>query len=250
MTPLAHETLIALHRRNARHFTNLAELSDDFSDIHCFEVTEVLSLAGELVDTMAAGDIGLDEYGFLPAPKTWIEWYTRSERMAYLLEELRDNWIQVSLVADSHAGFCSCKLGKIKLTGMTLRSALQSIAPATPSQDNALLLRTIYGILAIINSPKIICRKQNPPTRAHRRFAARHTVAYPLNAWSEIKLQVVPPKDLSEIPAKDVWLTGERAFHFCRAHLRIRYGKLEFVSAHYRGNKALGIKKARYKLMN
>jgi len=73
-------------------------------------------------------------------------------------------------------------------------------------------------------------------------------VPYPLNAWSEILLKIMPPKDDSDHPAREAYLTGERAYHYCRTHLRIRNGRLELVQGHWRGNPDLGVKRARYRL--
>lgn len=67
---------------------------------------------------------------------------------------------------------------------------------------------------------------------------------FPLHAWTEIKLHVTPPKEAEG--EHEAHLTGERALHFCRAHLRIRLGRLEVVKAHWRGNPAIGIKQSRY----
>jgi hypothetical protein len=71
---------------------------------------------------------------------------------------------------------------------------------------------------------------------------------FPLRAWTEIKLEVCPPKWAGDLPENETHFTGTRALHFCRAHARIRLGRLEFVRAHWRGDPALGIKRSRYRL--
>ena len=106
-------------------------------------------------------------------------------------------------------------------------------------------------MLAIINSPKIIGRRQHMPHRGLERalIAKQKAIGkFPLHAWTEIQLKVTPPKDMSsDAPAED-HLTGQKALHFCRAHLRVRMGRLEVVRAHWRGDAALGIKRSRYKV--
>jgi hypothetical protein len=76
--------------------------------------------------------------------------------------------------------------------------------------------------------------------------AKRMVGRFPLRAWTEIKLEVTPPKyDGTE---HEAMLTGGKALHFCRAHLRIRLGRVELVSAHWRGDPSLGLKRTRYSL--
>jgi hypothetical protein len=73
---------------------------------------------------------------------------------------------------------------------------------------------------------------------------------FPLHAWTEIKLDVALPRDASNRQSVEAHYTGTVAYHWCRAHLRIRLGKLEIVKAHERGNPALGFKRSRYRLAN
>ena len=65
---------------------------------------------------------------------------------------------------------------------------------------------------------------------------------------TEIKLEITEPVDASHDPSMEAHYTGDRALHFCRAHLRIRLGKLEIVRSHWRGDASLGIKQSRYRL--
>lgn len=109
----------------------------------------------------------------------------------------------------------------------------------------------LWTLLAFINTPKIIGRRQHMP---HRGLEKRLTAAlkpvgkFPLHAWTEILLQIASPKDVSAEPSIEAHLTGERALHFCRANIRVRLGQLEIVRAHWRGDASLGIKQSRYKV--
>ena len=108
----------------------------------------------------------------------------------------------------------------------------------------------LYGLLAIINTPRVIMRRQHMPHAGLQRAliaSRRITGKYPLLAWQELQLKVQPP-DIDESD-HEAHLTGARALHFCRAHLRIRLGRLELVSAHWRGDPALGIKQTRYRVV-
>ncbi|GLK86659.1 hypothetical protein GCM10017653_47290 [Ancylobacter defluvii] len=125
--------------------------------------------------------------------------------------------------------------------------------PAPPAQSDAMRRHStlLTAFLAFINTPRIIGRRQHMPHRSlERKLVAQRAVVgkFPLHAWTEIKLHVTPPEDLSDELSHEAHLTGERALHFCRAHLRIRLGKLEVVRGHWRGDAALGIRRSRYVL--
>jgi hypothetical protein len=101
----------------------------------------------------------------------------------------------------------------------------------------------------VINTPKIIMRQQHMPHRGLQRDlikAGKVNGKYPLHAWTEILLRVRPP-EVSE-GDHEAHLTGARALHFVRKHIRIRLGKLEYVSAHWRGDASIGIKRSRYRV--
>lgn len=109
--------------------------------------------------------------------------------------------------------------------------------------------RVLLGALACINTPRIIGRRTHLPHRGlERELLKRKAVIgkFPLHAWTEILLDVTPPEEAKGLPDYEARLTGEKALHFVRAHLRIRLGKLEFVSSHWRGSVTNGIKRSRY----
>jgi hypothetical protein len=96
----------------------------------------------------------------------------------------------------------------------------------------------------LINSPKVIGRRQFMP---HKVLVKNFTGgSFPLHAWTEIRLEVSKPPEIDDGGPHEARLTGRRALHFCRAHLRIRYGQLEYVSPHWRGDPSVGIKQSRY----
>jgi hypothetical protein len=108
-----------------------------------------------------------------------------------------------------------------------------------------------YAFLALINTPRIIGRRQHMP---HERVEREKLKAlglvgkFPLHAWTEIVLKVAPPDDRTGEPSTEGHLTGERCLHFVRTFLRVRMGQLEYVESHWRGNPALGMKRSRYRL--
>jgi hypothetical protein len=74
--------------------------------------------------------------------------------------------------------------------------------------------------LAILNSPRIVGRRVHHPHKGlARELAHKPELGIgPLHNWHEIKLEVTKPRDGE--PHSDV-ITGRRALHFCRKHIRI-----------------------------
>lgn len=266
MTPLAMEIVKQiLLKPSHRTFVDQCGLLDRMDDIHCFDVTEI----GPLVDDLRGRFFSMsDEYlqnnemFFLPAPKTWIEWSVGNGRRGLLLEQ------------DAGSSFCRCywaakhfesgrassdaKIGKLFLGGSSVSRSQILASPPKFIKDGdggdgerAGWINGIYSSLVIINSPRIVGRRQHMPHRGleRRMLQERKNVGkFPLHAYTEILLRVTPPKDASNEESHEAHLTGQRALHFCRAHLRVRMGKLEVVKAHWRGDPSLGIKRSRYKV--
>ncbi len=234
------------------------------SDCHCFETTEVMDLVLDLVGNhnWQGRD---DPHIFLPSPYTWIEHKTKNGRNGVLLYRNPYGPVNINtmgkmpepivarLIAfnadESDILFCQ----NIMFIGITEAGRFavgqHGEHQETRFDDIELLARgrSLAATLAIINTPRIIGRRQRMPHAGlQRRIAAakRMVGKFPLRAWTEIKLEVIPPViDGIEHEAR---LSGGKALHFCRAHLRIRLGKLERVSAHWRGDPSLGIKRSRY----
>ncbi|QGA57801.1 hypothetical protein [Brucella sp. 2280] len=216
------------------------------ADMHCFDCSEVLELALEIFHLSKDGFCIDPELTFLPAPKVWIEYRSANgPRIGHLLIENggafpehytflenRNTWIR-------HGNFC---LGN---------DAREIYVHA----DNItrVYLASILGCLALINTPRTIGREQFMPQRSLERRLLRRSQSmgkFPLNAWTEIKLEArLTPDEMSQAGAHEAHLTGKRCYHFCRAHLRIRNGRLEFVKSHWRGDPSLGLKHSRYLLV-
>jgi hypothetical protein len=109
----------------------------------------------------------------------------------------------------------------------------------------------VYALLGMINTPRVFQRLAHEPHAGLQRkmVAAKPLVGkFPLGAWTEILLKVPAPKGEQSVKGDGGYLSGERALHWCRAHLRYRLGQWEIVSDHWRGNPALGMKQSRYRL--
>jgi hypothetical protein len=109
-----------------------------------------------------------------------------------------------------------------------------------------------YALLGMINTPRIFQRiVHQPHSGLNRKMVAAKPLLgkFPLGAWTEILLKVPAPEDgPKSVSGAEGYLSGERALHWCRAHLRYRLGQWEIVSDHWRGNPAIGIKQSRYRL--
>lgn len=240
MTPLAHrvaaELTIAVSDRLLEDRCGLLRMP--VGDFHCFETTAVNPL---ICDFERRGLLPSGPaFEFLPAPWTWLEWASAEfGRAAYLLRQA-DGSGGVKLYVITSAPFCA--RGPLTFSLQDSTGALERL----PRQG----LSGIYGNLGLINTPQIIGRVQHMPHAGlQRRLANARGLSgkFPLRAWTELKLEV-GFSEFADGRCREARLTGERALHFCRAHLRFRNGKVEIVSAHWRGDASLGIKRQRYRV--
>lgn len=270
MTPLAYriakQSWLPLKQRE--HFEDGAELLKGrmMDDIHCFDVSDVWELGNDL--GYKWHEASKDENGyykkspaidttfaFLPAPKTWIEWIgdKPSERQAFLLINDDDDD-----TPPEHRGFAVCFYVNGKEAGLfsyeipmvlKLRSAENfgiawSQASRIPKREQISFIYRLYAFLALINSPRVIGRRTHAP---HKLLSKHFAVGkFPLHAWTEIKLEVAKPLEIRFGEPREAWLSGRKALHFCRAYVRIRCGRLEYVSSYWSGDPAIGLKRSRY----
>ena len=270
MTPLAmlivKDLTLPLKDRSRLDYGRLSKQMDD---VHCFEISDIFDAAYELGrEAFARGELA-DEQTFLPAEKTWIEYrLTDGNRAGCLLQEGAANeitcWSAISTstgVWSSYPDPFTVNLkwrGKLEDGNWPIRFSRSSLGKKLVSETGIDPQRVaittglaIVGALAFINSPKVIGRKQHMPHRGLERELLKQQKVigkFPLHAWTEILLDVTPPKDAAGEHEFEAHLTGRRALHFVRAHLRIRDGKLIFVKAHWRGDASLGIKQSRYRV--
>jgi hypothetical protein len=259
MTPLLHRIAkeLTLPPKD-RTFDDKAGLLQKLSDVHCFEITEIDELAAQLgAEYPRYG--APDELMFLPAPKTWIELRTNYGRQGYLVEEREGSdwsliearqgrngnwWSEGAYYSGRQSRFIrSSRLPDVQRRVEEINAAYQRAAEWNHSCE------WLRAVMAIINTPRIIERREHAPHAGLRKkLAAKEAVAR-VHPWHEVVLSVAPlPEAKDEGDRPESRLTGERALHFCRAYLRIRLGKLELVSAHWRGNQALGVVQTRYRL--
>jgi hypothetical protein len=254
MTPLAHAIIAdSCKPRAKRVFDDQCGLVAAMDDIHCFETSEISGHVAQLAELIRYRGIQSDDRWFLPAPRTWLESKTPCGREGVLLQSMFEPGIFICLFAVQHRGD--------GLMGSALGASYLSVRHGPfflPSKEIENLVSTdhavyLLAVLQLINSPRIIGRRTHlPHAGLQRRMAAKRGVTgkFPLRAWTEIKLEVnTAPIDESGLPAKDAWLSGARAMHWVRAHLRRLGDKTVVVRDHWRGDASLGIKQSRYKLV-
>lgn len=270
------------------------------SDWHCFDCTQVLEMGAVLAEKMVEDmRIGMSTLSarlcFLPAEKTWIEWYNsdaawsahrtistgtataevnKERRTGYLLSDDGDGY--ASVFGPAFAGDGTREIvhlfrlpigrdvnGRVDIHPMldenneTYDDRASGIPGYRHFEEDGRVWKTtwdcflIYAFLAMINTPRVVGRRQHMPHAGLQRKLAKSfgmVGKFPLRAWTEILLDVRPPQ-IDGGADHEARLSGRKALHFCRSHLRIKMGRLELVRAHWRGDPALGIKRSRYKVV-
>lgn len=258
MTPLAHAIVKdSLLPPRKRQFKDHCALIGRMTDIHCFEVSKIVGLsidvALKMVRDFKAGDFMDEDLAFLPADNTWIEWAEGGNRIGVLMTNSGAGadcrW---SMSGNRFGSLPSVGRISFDVSGLDDETGLDVAFRGGDGFEPAAFTFRLYALLALINTPRIIGRQQHMPHAGlERRLRARSGVigSFPLRAWTEIALSVSrPPEDLSDDDSREAHLTGQRALHFCRAHLRVRLGRVEFVRPHWRGDASLGIKRSRYEV--
>lgn len=237
MTPVAHaiakQAMLKPRKRKPVRSADTRELlspEEVVSDIHCFECTEVIDLAFDLSDSGRVWGLSQERF-FLPSPKTWIEHKDADGRHAILLHE---NPFRCQFILESDDRFL------VKTIDLT--------EDGEDGERGRALTGLVFGLLAIINTPQIVCRDEYQPNRGLMRLWMKRFRKHPLHAWHELKLRVNKPIEIDDDEPHAAQIGGQRALHFCRAHLRIRLGRLEFVTSHWRGDPSLGTKLTRYRV--
>lgn len=278
MTPLAHAIAVEMTKPvKDRLVHDPDSLAAKITDFHCFECSEIISLARELAqqDCVPAGG----NLAFLPADMTWLEfrdlsWLPGAPALvagaALALRQVGDHAEVYSCIRTKAALFAGNMhlIGRIPLKGAPdLGSSVEVYHSADLPAPSPLagLAPVIYALLALINSPRVVGRVTRlPHAGLQRRLAAAKGIAgkFPLNATTEMRLHVGEAVIEDDVE-RTAWLSGERALHYCRAHLRIVGGVVVHIGrkrivlggkgvqvvGHWRGNAANGMRRTRYKML-
>lgn len=203
MTPLAHrivkELTVPLKHRLFQEKWFAAHLSG----AHCFDVTDVHMMAVDLCRGEFEKIRGSSITTFLPAPKTWIEYRDKyGARTGWLLEEASSGseFCDVTIVVHDDAQNAFQILSEKRRISLS-DGWINTYNGETSPNFRGLDLQLVVAFLLFINSPKVIGRTQHTPHRGLERALVRQQKVigkFPLHAWTEIKLRVSAPEDMSE----------------------------------------------------
>ncbi|MDP2377814.1 hypothetical protein [Reyranella sp.] len=253
MTPLALRVFRdLLLPEGKRTVVDRGRVFDRLADVHCFEATEVSSLASDLAERSMVD--GFDwTRTFLPFPRTWLEFAGppgSGERNAFLLcADRPDVFWHIAQFGDGLIETSAWEFVRPSSDEDYLRKkeAKRSKMPgAQPYSTEEKLLAT----LSIINTPRILRSEETPPHRGlvrdlHR--AGYGTEKLPIHASTTIRLDLTP-FGADGVGTGEGRLTGPRALHWCRAHLRLQRGRIVLVKAHQRGSDEVGTREADYRI--
>jgi len=261
MTPLAQRVLRDAMLPPERRLleTNGAELDlpSALIEARCFELTAVIDLIPPLgMRLLDADGDGVIEgprdntLAFLPAPTTWCEYAGSGMRLGMLMQEA-DPFILMHIVLGWEGRLAICGVAALPISGQHFGEvrATRVLAEGFPQHRANHIQMDAFPILAMINSPGVVRQRLEPPHKGLQRDLVRAGLLardVPIARWSEVLLDVDPPPIEGE--PKEARLQGDKALHFCRAHLRIARGRLVRVRGHWRGDSSKGVVLSRYRL--
>jgi hypothetical protein len=213
-------------------------LSTALQHAHCFELTEVYPSINSLIKSMTSphgdmeGELFIsdaqyqkleaisEKLGFLPSPYTWIEYNTSVGRIGALLyHNIKKDTVQIIEVIDNVITL---------LVEFNRKSPFVFGGVMGDSRNCAGTVSYAIVALAFINSPKIIGREEHKPHHGLlKSLKKRHGAKFELRPWTIIQLKVTTPKGSPHEYHEGECISGQRALHFVRSFLRVRYGKLE-----------------------
>lgn len=202
---------------------------------HCFEMTAALPMLDAL-DPLPAG--ALEPTMFLPAAETWIEFRTELQRKGYFLRSA-DGEIEVNLFTDEGIQY----LATFAINDIGLLDHADDYSRDELAQH----WLVVAALLALINTPRLVGRREHCPHRVLTRELAREGAEITLRAWTEVLLELTPRTSTGD-SADPERLSGRKCLHFCRSHLRFQNGRLVVVRPHWRGDVGLGVKQSDYRV--
>lgn len=254
-TPLAQELIRDVLHGDAKSWPE--GFAEDLMRAKCFECSGIVEVSRHLAPAM-------DTRGllFLPARTTWLEHLIArvpGHRQGYLLSERNGSLVLWGSARRGNKWMAPMLIGTVELgddgESWTAVSHTDQFATMVNGDNSSLdpeteFLRVagiLLGLLAFINTPKIVAQQEHAPHKGLDR-ELRRAGKPGLRPWTEIKLEISRPRTASEGGGTET-LRGSRALHYCRTHLRVRLGRLERVTGHFRGDAKNGVVRADYKVV-
>lgn len=210
---------------------------------------DVLDLAKLLVEEEAKLAAAAP-FIFFPAIDSWIEWEDEQGKLGFYFHGKQesvtegfgfltvqrhdeDNPVMLPLSFDT-PGY---RLEANPAPSTTFQQRLTFGAAAVQVKP------VVFAILALINSPKLIRQRPIDVSRINKKRASLGR--YCFHPHHEVRLDV-DKRIISTVSGSGDGTS--RALHFVRTHLRFRRGQYELVRPHWRGDPAMGIRDASYRI--
>jgi hypothetical protein len=251
MTPLAKRVWKRLYRpQPGRQFADAGLLRIPFASTHFFDVSDVTALAAEIGTLVneRLRDIGGQ---CLPFPVTWMEFSTKEGTpCAFVLVETEDCFrAHLILVQGWFSRFiATIPLDRAPSAGDVLQLSDLALGAAELTNDTIFA----FTLLHLINSDHTVvthtARRETAPIARSILKRSRSEGAFPLRGWTEITLTAFHHREIEENGVGGV--ARRVCEHWVRKHPRhLRDGRVIWIPAHKRGDKALGIKQTRYRVV-
>ena len=254
MTPLSlsilNDVAAPLGRKTFDTSFATVNLARELARARAFDTTEVHDLIPELGFTRPNDKETERKLAFLPARNTWIEWQPRrhypDERHGALLLAAAGCAIVVLCVRLPGFFGVVCET-TIEMNSKGPKSSRQrSKQPAADHWYVADTLRDLIPMLALINTPAIVGRREHLPIAGlEQKLSSRGLTPHSsMEPWTEIALRFTPPREDARrieghrVPA----FTGSRALHFGLEHLRLFRGRV-VASSRWLGDPVLGFQR-------
>jgi hypothetical protein len=269
MTPmlqaLMRDAMLPAAQRRITYTGDCREPFPRLSSFHAFDVSAVKDLAERSSTRLCELGMAAKAVSFLPHKWTWMEAPDLPSangqiihRIAIALVECDDNPLLANMTVFGintqtmalNTAFCGADLPLLHHPDLG-RPVLHPPSDDFVEDVGAVqrLASYAYALLAMINSPRALARREHAPHKGLERDL-RRTGQPGLRPWTEILLELPGGRRIERDPgaAPGAGPSSAKAEHWVRMHPRFKRGRLEWVTAHTRGDSALGTVQATYRV--
>lgn len=252
---------------NSKHPWHI-EMREKYAKARCFDLNAVAELleqtSGEIrgafepIDVsekdrsagITAHRVDIGERALMPAPVTWLEWGGRG----LLLEAYNGHFLVYTRVigdnGDGPVDYMGAPIGSIGINEdgvawvVSGRQAKGDLDPELVLIMTPVVLSEVLAALALINSPAAREERVEPHRGLERNIARlMPKQREPMRGIIHTKVSI---GSWAHGDGKPRASSHPKAYHFCRAHIRVKRGKIERVRAHWRGDPAFGYRLPSY----
>jgi hypothetical protein len=230
---------------------------------HAFEVSQLFELARRAVDGLRDRKLADAATAHLPFDDVWMEFaidgsefgHPKDTRHGIFLRRAKGPFPIAEVMGWVYSP------GQEVLSDLTRRfllplqgapyvgEAMTSEHLGSIGEHEQTLASLVYALLAMINSPRALARREHAPHKGLDRDL-RRTGQPGLRPWTEILLELPGGRRIERddaAPPAD-GRGSAKAEHWVRMHPRFKLGRLEWVTAHKRGDPTLGTVQATYRV--